>query len=291
MQSGRRVAFKKYYLKNLSGWNLDRILRFTPYSRGDFNLSKCCKNYFIRHFALVRILNMTAQNFDKQQSLHNEHATDSFGSSLGRLKDKVLNSKLTRALAMMVPLAGVGFSGHVIGEYADWPGIFSGRCEAGRTKNSISAVIAGIVGQKLHGDSVIDLEVQKICFPDASLKGRTTQETIDTIVQLASTSAHFTSKISSDGKFEGDVDKSEFDWNVRQSSVNSWEIARFGPKFDTTLKLEIRDGKISGVYERPGLAFDWDISGSYDDSGNVEIVIDAPLTLSVTLSGTIRPAN
>ena len=45
------------------------------------------------------------------------------------------------------------------------------------------------------------------------------------------------------------------------------------------------------MYERPGPNIDWSIVGTYDESGNVEIVIDAPLTLSVTLSGTIKPAH
>ena len=212
-------------------------------------------------------------------------SSESLGTSLGRLRDKLFDSKLARAIAVMVPLAGVGTLSVTTSEYADFPGIFSEKTGMGRTKNSISAVIAG---QKLHGDSVIDLEVQKICFPDARVEGKTTDDMIDTLVDLATTSSHFKASTNELGKLKGTVEKSEFNWKVKESSQTSWEIARLGPKFDATLKLTVEDGKISGTYVRPGPNIDWYITGEYDDSGNVEITIDAPLTLSVVLSGTIQ---
>lgn len=213
--------------------------------------------------------------------------SEGLGASLSRLKDKLFDSKLVRALALMVPLAGVTVTSY---EYADVPG-FSSKHEMGRTKNSLSAVVAGIVGQKLHGESVIDLEIQKICFPDARVEGTTTKDSIDTLVDLATTSSHFTATTNAQEGLLGTVDKSEFDWKVTQSSDSSWEIERFGLKFDSTLNLTVQDGKITGLYERPGPAIDWRIEGSYNDSGDVIITIDAPFTLSVTLSGTIQPAK
>lgn len=240
---------------------------------------------------MIRHQSRHSHNQETSQAQITSQDTEGLGASLRRLKDKLFDSKLARALAIMVPLAGAGVGAiAVTTEYADIPG-FSSRTEMGRTKNSISAVVAGIIGQKLHGDSVINLEIQKICFPDAKVAGTTTSDTIDTLVELATTSSHFTATTNPRGELVGSVEKSEFDWDVKQSSDSSWEIARFGPKFDATLKLEMQDGKITGIYERPGPAIDWEISGSYDQSGHVEIIIDAPFTLSVTLSGTILPAN
>src|SRR3989338_4738352 len=115
--------------------------------------------------------------------------------------------------------AGVIFatSGITCGEYCDQPG-FSNKVEAGRTKNSIATVVAGIVGQKMYGDSRIDLEIQKSLYPDARVTGITTSSSVDTHVDLAFNSASFTAQKNKDGNLEGEVDKSEFDWKVKQIS-------------------------------------------------------------------------
>jgi hypothetical protein len=50
--------------------------------------------------------------------------------------------------------------GIICSEYTDLPGV-SDKAQAGRTKNSIAAVVAGILGQKLYGHSRIDLEMSE----------------------------------------------------------------------------------------------------------------------------------
>ncbi len=172
------------------------------------------------------------------------------------------------------------------GEYCDQPG-FSNKVEVGRTKNSIATVVAGIVGQRMYGDSRIDLEIKKLFYPNAKVTGTTTKNSVDTFVDLSFTSAHFTAQKNKEGNLEGEVDKSEFDWKVKQISESTYEIARFGPKFDATLVLHLKDGRITGKYIRPGPHFNWDISGNYDEKGNVKVEIDGPFNLGITLDGKI----
>ena len=67
------------------------------------------------------------------------------------------------------------------------------------------------------------------------------------------------------------LNKSEFDWKVKQLEYDMYEIVRFEPKFNTILELRVQDGKISGTYVRPGLHFDWEINGTYDKNENVNL--------------------
>lgn len=181
---------------------------------------------------------------------------------------------------------GTALAGSVISsEYMDVFG-FS-KLEMGRTKNSIAAVVAGLVGKMLYGNSQIDVEIQKQGWSDARVTGNTTPTSVDTYVDLAVTNSHFRAQQNGAGMLEGKVDKSEFDWRVRQTGQNSYEIARFGPKFDSGLNLNVADGKISGTYVRTGPHFDWGIIGTYDDSGKVNIEIDGPLNLGIRLVGKI----
>lgn len=182
-------------------------------------------------------------------------------------------------------LVGVGILSN---EYTDLPG-FDDKVQAGRTKNSIAAVVAGIIGQKLHNNNHIDLEIQKLFFPNARVTGYTTQNSVDAYVGLALTSVHFEAKNNSRDQLEGKVHKSEFNWKVKQSSENRYEIARWGPKFDGALEVNVKDGKISGTYIRGGPHFNWKVNGIYDNLGNVKCVIDGPLNLGITLDGKITP--
>jgi len=177
--------------------------------------------------------------------------------------------------------------GVIASEYQDIFG-FDNKRESGRSKNSIAAIVSGIVGKELYGDSNIDLEVKKSLWPDARVTGYTTENSIDTSMNLFFTSVHFTGRDNISGMLKGDVDKSEFDWKVKQKGKGIYEINRFGPKFDAKLRLKIENGKITGEYERPGPNIDWDIDGTYDNQGNVNIEIDGPLTLGVRLEGKIR---
>ena len=177
-------------------------------------------------------------------------------------------------------------AGIVSSEYMDVFG-FSEKPEMGRTKNSIAAVVAGLVGQKMYGNAQIDFEIQIHGWPDARVTGQTTPTSVDTYVDLAVTSSHFKAQANGAGMLEGEVDKSEFDWIVRQTGQNSYEIARFGLKFDSRLNLNVADGRISGTYVRTGPHFDWEVNGTYDANGNASIEIDGPVNLGITLFGKI----
>jgi len=188
----------------------------------------------------------------------------------------------TKTLASVAVVGLIGY-GFVAGQYGDGPG-FSSKTEMGRTKNSIAAVVAGIVGQKMYGESEIDLEIEKTLFPNARVTGRTTRNSVDTYVDLATTSAHFTA--NNNPRLEGKVSKSEFDWKVKQISPNTYEIQRWGLKLDSALKIDVKDGKISGNYARE-LGFDWKVDGTYDQKGNVSCEVSVPWGLDIVLKGKV----
>jgi hypothetical protein len=203
---------------------------------------------------------------------------------------KMMRTIKRRAMELTIPViltTGIGL-GIATTEYADWPFPFTKSTESGREKNSISTVVAGIVGQKMYGgDSKIDLEIQKSFWPDAKVEGYTTKKSIDTYVNLATTSARFNAMGQTNG-LVGTVDKSEFDWDVVQIAPNKYQIKRFGLKFDAYLTIDkVANGEIKGTYERNGMKFDWDLSGTYDSEGNVKMSLDGPLNLGITLDGKI----
>jgi hypothetical protein len=183
--------------------------------------------------------------------------------------------------------AVIGF-GITIGQYSDLPMPFTKGTEIGRTKNAIATVVAGIVGQEMYdGNSKIDLTIGKQYWPDAKVTGSTTSGGIDTKVDLTFTSARFKADGNAKKTLWGTVSKSEYDWDVQQNGPNSYAIVRLGPKFNSCLKIDqVKNGVIKGTYERTW-AFDWDITGTYDKSGNVRMEIDAPLTMAITLEGKI----
>ena len=189
-------------------------------------------------------------------------------------------------LALTGLIGTLGMASFASEEYFDAPIFMSEKTEQGRTKNSIAAIVAGIVGQKLYGNSTIDLEVQKTMFPNARVTGHTTSKEIDTHVELLMTSSHFTAENKA-GALEGKVSKSELDWDVKQTGSNTYVVSRWGPKFNTTLVLNVENGKIIGSYCRP-LAFDWTINGTYDSNGRLHIDITAPFTLGITLDGNVK---
>jgi hypothetical protein len=140
----------------------------------------------------------------------------------------------------------------------------------GRTVNASSAVIVGIISQKIAPNKNIEAIIKKPGWSDARLTGTTTNNTIETAVELNLTSSKFSAQGNGE-QINGKVDKSEFDWEVKSRSVNTWEIGRFGLKFDHTLMLTASDGLISGrLYRTAG--FNWDISGTYtNDSFNIQV--------------------
>ena len=171
-------------------------------------------------------------------------------------------------------------------EYADYPG-FSEKTEMGRTKNAISAVVAGIAAQQAYGDANVGMEVKKTFWPDATLTGTVTPDAIDTKTNVFFSSAKFNAR-GSEGGLVGKVDKSEFDWRVEQTGQDTYRIKRLGWKFDSYLQLTAKDGCITGTYKRPGPHFDWTVDGTYTKDGSARIEIDGPLNLGVTLEGKLK---
>ncbi len=176
-------------------------------------------------------------------------------------------------------------------QYSDMPGL-SDDTQSGRTKNSLAAVVSGIVAQKLYDNAQIDVTIEKSFWPDAKVTGYTTPNSIDTYVDLALTHAHFTADGNAASTLSGNVDKSELDWQVKQAGEDIYEIVRFGLKFNNTLTLQVGNGKVTGTYARTGELYDGKIKGTYDENGKVNIDIDDGMfSLGVTLDGKITAAN
>ena len=186
---------------------------------------------------------------------------------------------------MILGSIGIGIVGS---EYQDVFG-FLDKLQAGRTKNSIASVVSGLVSQRLDdGNNDINMNVGKVFFPDSKITGFTTRDTIHTDMGLWFTSNKFDAG-RKNGLMNGRVDKSEFDWKVKEKPNGDYDVARFGPKFDASVEdLKVKDGVISGTYSRPGPNFDWDIDGTYDSDGNVQFTIDGPFNLGISLEGTIK---
>lgn len=201
-----------------------------------------------------------------------------------KTKKQFVIGRITDAAIMLVFAAAVAYF-LVLSEYWDVFGPM--KYDMGRTKNSIAAVVAGLIGQKLHEKSDIDLEIRKLLFPDARVRGGTNRDAINTYVYLVFTKVHFEAGNDPEGKLLGEVHKSEFNWKIRQISKDSYAVARWGPKFDGSIDLVVRDGIINGTYARNGLHFNWFIRGTYDAKGNVRCEIDGPLNLGIVLEGRI----
>ncbi len=189
-------------------------------------------------------------------------------------------------IGLIAGIIGVSTVGITSSAYIDFPG-YGDKYQTGRTKNAVASVVAGVVAHKMYENASIDLEVQKPLWPDAKLTGTTTQNAVDTYVDLMFTSSQFQATADGRGYLSGEVKKSDFNWNVQQSDQNTYEMSRFGHKFDSGLHITVSDGVISGTYTRTGPHFDWNISGTYDTQGNVMIDIDHPTILGITLEGKI----
>jgi hypothetical protein len=199
--------------------------------------------------------------------------------------------KLTDNLKLLgtsIAIAGMSTCAVVNTEYSDLPG-FSEKVQQGRTKNAIANVVGGIVAQNMYDRSNFSLNVTKNAFPDSTVSGKATNNSINSESELFFSNSKFIGSGNSNyGTLTGDIKKSEFDWNVTQVSPNTYEIGRATIKFDHLLNLNVENGIVSGSLER-SWGFDWDIIGSYNvKTGEVNIEIDAPLTLGIGLEGKVN---
>jgi len=185
-------------------------------------------------------------------------------------------------------LATTLLGGGIIGtQYADWPFPFTKNTERGRTKNAIATIIPGIVAHDAYYTATIDLEAKKKCWPDTHVVGATDIWAISTAADLFSTSATFTAQYTP--LLQGTVDKSEIDWSVEQRGEHTYLVHRFGWKFNHLLTLDVKDGRITGRYERGPMSWNWKIDGTYAGDGNVAIHVDVPWGLDLDLEGRITP--
>lgn len=156
----------------------------------------------------------------------------------------------------------------------------------GRTVNSVSSVVSGIVAQKAYGDGSFNFTVTKPGWYDSKVTGDVTPQSIKTSMDLDLTSNVFNAS-GVPGRMKGSVDKSEFDWEVAQVSDSTWHIGRWGFKFDNTLTLNVNAGKVSGTLERP-MGFNWHVNGTYNQEGNVTLTIETgALDPNFTISGQV----
>ena len=174
-----------------------------------------------------------------------------------------------------------------MGEYADLPG-FSNKHQTGRTKNSLATLVAAKLAHELYPNqaATVDLAMEKSMFPDTTVTGTYSPNKTEITVPVTFSSATLGGNWSGD-TFSGTVDKSEFDWTITQTG-DDWNVDRALLKFTCTLKLTAKDGKITGVYERP-VGFDWHINGTYTEDGQINLNVDGSWCLGFDLVGTIKP--
>lgn len=175
-------------------------------------------------------------------------------------------------------------------QHIDYPGFSEKTPSGGRTRNGVAALVAGATARTLHDSATIDMEVQKPWWPDAELTGHVTPSTVDTKVNVALSSAKFKGSLDDNGYLRGEVHKSEFNWHVQEREDGDYDLGRFMFKWNTKLRFKVwDDGKITGVYERSGPHWDWNLNGTYDPYGNVHIDVDVPWGFDFSLNGKITP--
>jgi hypothetical protein len=173
-------------------------------------------------------------------------------------------------------------------QYADYSWPFTKNTNKGRTKNSISAVIGGTVAKQLYDKSEINLEIEKKFWPNAHVTGYTTEDSIvSNVNDLAFTKVNYNAEKNAKGNLQGIVKKSEYNWDVEQTSANKYHIDRASLKFNSDLELKTQNGKITGTYIRHGLSYNWPIEGTYDTNGNVKMHVNVPWGLDFNLEGNI----
>jgi hypothetical protein len=194
---------------------------------------------------------------------------------------------VTKVSSLAAALTAVGLGALTLNscsQYQDLPG-YSEDTSLGRTKNALATVVAGLVAEKISPEATIHFTIERFWFPDAELEGTVHNGEIHTHLPLALTSATFDAH-SNGGQIQGTIDKSEFDWELRPSGPNKWEVGRALLKFDHTLTLQVHGGIISGELQRTA-GFNWTIEGTYSPEGKVEISIDGPMTLGIVLKGSV----
>lgn len=191
--------------------------------------------------------------------------------------------KLSRPrFRMTLWLTGImlmGYIGWMSVEYMDVGFIMQNEhhIHYGPQKNSISAVVAGIVIRHVYESAEMELELQRTLYFDSTMKVSATSQSIRADVE----GSHFTAAIDDDsGLLEGIVKKKRWNWKVRQIDTTTYQIKdTIGQNY--ILTLDIDEGMIIGTFERS--VFDWKIEGTVKKDGRLRIDIDGPFNLGVRL--------
>ena len=202
------------------------------------------------------------------------------------------NNMKNKGILRSVALAGIGAYALVqLSSCSQYGDVSSGKdTEGGRTRNSLAALVSGVVANQMYEKSDINLTMEKTLYPDAKVNGHTGISNINTSVDLWFADADFNADRKENGMFEGKVYKTEWNWKINQKNSNIWEVVRFGLKFNNELDLTCKDGKINGEFKRP-MGFNWDIDGTYDSNGNTKIHVNIPEGYDFDLNGKINKIN
>lgn len=125
----------------------------------------------------------------------------------------------------------------------------------GRNVNGVSAILAGIMAEKMGLKDNWTFQVEKNFWPDISGAGNASKEKITATID--------------DGKGNFSIDlldinlrHSNFSFGVSQSSNTVWEVRESWGKFEDHLRLDFQGNEITGKLVRP-FAQDWELKGDY----------------------------
>lgn len=145
----------------------------------------------------------------------------------------------------------------------------------GRDINSMGTLLSGLIAQRVWGEAEVSAVIEKSFFPDSTATGTVTLNSIGLETSVWLTDNKFYAS-GPQGKIRGIVEKTEQNWEIVQKSEDSYEIQRFMLKLDPTLKLTVKDGKISGDLQKQ-LALDWSFEGTYDlNAGTFKLNVVTP---------------
>lgn len=189
----------------------------------------------------------------------------------------------------LLKVAGLGAALHLSyhSRFNDVPGFK--KDNFGRTVNGVATVLGGIITRDVATNAAANLTIVKAGWPDSNLKVHTSGSSISAEADLSLSSCVFSAS-GNQGSMQGDVDKSAFDWKVKEAGLGKWTIERFGPYPNYTLDYTINNGVVTGTIRRP-LEYDWNFDGSIKD-GNISISVHTGITEpSFKITGTIHSLN
>lgn len=160
----------------------------------------------------------------------------------------------------------------------------------------LTAVVAGILAQKIHPESQIEMDVDIWLGAGGRLTGTTTPQSIRVYLDRNfSADSEFTAERAApilsptSRTLVGGISRTlSFGFSFRQLGENLYQIDRRLIGFGYQLELKLEQGHIQGQVYR-SLALDWSVEGEISPSGEIEFEIQRPLAFDVTAKGKITP--